>query len=421
MLMTRLVTATVAVLLLTSVPAWADAVSYKGVWGEQQIVVELTEATDGPIVGRYSVLANGWDVPLRALEQSDDTLLLAEELPCTPDICVKPDDGLFLDAPLGARWDLQFSADGQTLSGLIGADDTNPGMPVVLQRIGSRSYERYDAFTYDYFVWNDYNGAVITPLSTPYDYAKMLVPLTEGPLMALNGGSVRFVSDPRTRFEFPRVVSLPDGGQTSAINRALDEQRWSTNLEGFGCLSMNYLSAGWTGDNDSGYSDLGDIDLESISVEYLSSRIMAIVQSGSTYCGGASPYNHSNYSTFDVRTGEKLDLSRIFVGWVPTRDGNEALLADARVAPNSYDWGANDALVQFVEDNRIKDPAYDLDCDIERNIGENLDISFRDNDLVVFLIAGIDQAACAGEVLAMPFSQLPASLLTPKAVDYFAH
>jgi hypothetical protein len=58
----------VALLLcLVTAPAFADAVTYTGTLGGKAIVLELTELKDGPLLGRYSYLSHGGDIPLHPL------------------------------------------------------------------------------------------------------------------------------------------------------------------------------------------------------------------------------------------------------------------------------------------------------------------------------------------------------------------
>lgn len=90
-----------------------------------------------------------------------------------------------------------------------------------------------------------YSDTLITPETSPYDFAKMQVALTEGPVQATGGATYREVIDPRAKFAFPRITSPPGGGDVAPINAALDQRRWATNYSGFDCLSMDYLSGVW--------------------------------------------------------------------------------------------------------------------------------------------------------------------------------
>lgn len=390
---------------LAAAPAFAAAVTYTGTRGDQKIILELTEPEDGPVLGRYTQLSEGADVPLHFVTQGKDGFELAEEKPCTPQICAVPEDGDYSTAPLGARWILHYSPDRSTLTGLWRADPPAAAVvDVTLTRIGQRSYDREDGpFAFDYFLWSNTSDEPIAPDTTPYDYAKMQVPLTEGPLQTMNGATYRDLTDPRTRFAFPRVVSLPGGGDISPVNAMLDQQRWNTSFNGFWCLGQDYLSGGWDERRaGNGYSPLGDIDQENISVGYLSATVMSISQGGSLYCGGASPHNHVDYYTYDVRAGGSLDLARIFKDWTSS--------------------GPTQSLIDWVIAAYPKTPDYDADyaaeCEINRNIAEHLDISFGADDTAVFLIGGIDQAACMGAIVAVPLADIR-DMLTDTAADYF--
>jgi hypothetical protein len=391
---------------LATAPAVAAAVTYTGTRGDQKIILELTEPEDGPVLGRYTQLSDGADVPLHFVIQGKDGFELAEEKPCTPQICAVPEDGDYSTAPLGAHWVLHYAADRSTLTGLWYAEAPGAAMvPVTLTRIGQRSYDRQDTFTYDYFLWKDYTGAPIAPETTPYDYAKMQVPLTEGPLQTMNGATYHDVIDPRTKFAFPRVVSLPSSGDIAPVNLMLDQQRWATGFIGLQCLGQDYLSGGWDERRvGNGYSPLGDIDQEGISVDYLSGAVMSISQSGSIYCGGATLHNHIDYYTYDVRAGGHLDLSAIFKDWDAATDNPTQALIDWVIAayPKTPDYDAD----------------YAAECEINENIAEHLDISFAPDDTAVFLIGGIDQAACMGAIVAVPLADIK-DMLADTAADYF--
>ncbi len=61
-----------------------------------------------------------------------------------------------------------------------------------------------------------------------------------------------------------------------------------------------------------GQGDLGDYDFEKIGVRYLSETLMTVVESGSTYCGGAHPNNHYDPFTLDLIYGDYLDFNHLF-------------------------------------------------------------------------------------------------------------
>jgi hypothetical protein len=397
---------------LVSAPAFAqaltiaEAVTYTGTVGGQAIVVELTDLKDGPVLGRYSYQNNGADIPLHALGNDQSDIVLAEEAPCTPALCVRADDNLVLDPPLAGQFSLHYSPDGATMTGTWRASASdNDELPVTLTRFGQRTYDRDDAFPYGSFLWMNYGGAGIMPDTSPYDYAKMQVPLAEGPLQAMGGATLHEVTDPRTKFAFPRIVSLPGGGDIGPINAALDQQRWATNFSGFECLSMDYLSGVWMPlPFGTGGASLGGIDQDHISIDHLSDTVMTIRQASRNSCGGGAPYDYVSYYTYDVRAGHALDLSHIFKDWDATSND------------------PTQKLIDWVSAAYRKAPGYDASrdsgCASNDNLADGLDVSFAQDDVAVFLIGDIEDTACMGVIVTMPLAAIR-DLLTDEAADYF--
>lgn len=396
----------VVLICLASAPAFAKAVTYTGTLGGQAIVLELTENQEGPPLGRYSYQNNGADIPLHGLSVDKDGAVLAEEVPCTPALCVRPDDNLVLDPPLGGQFSLHYSADRMRLTGTWRASaSASAELPVDLIRFGQRSYEYHDVSPYDSLVWKNYGDAPIMPDTSPYDYAKMQVALIEGPLLAMNGATYREVIDPRTKFAFPRVVSLPGGGDIAPLNAALDQRRWADNFNGFECLGMDYLRGGWMPSpfgNDG--TSLGGIDKERVFIDYLSDTVMTIREVGSNSCGGGAPYNYISHYTYDVRAGRVLDPGQIFKDW-NTGDNNPAqplidrVIAAYRTAPNY-------------------DADYDEGCANQDNMTDGLEVSFAQNDVAVFSMGDIEDTGCMGTIVSVPLADMK-DMLTKKAVDYF--
>jgi hypothetical protein len=391
---------------LASAPAFAEAVTYTGTLGAQAIVLELTEPSDGTLTGRYSYLSRGADIPLHVLSTSEDGAVLAEELPCTPALCMRADGNHVLQPPLGGQFQLQYAADGTKLTGTWRASaSASAELPVDLTRFGQRAFELREGFLYRSLLWMNYGGAPIAPDTSPYDYAKMQVALTEGPMQAMGGATYREVIDPRTKFAFPRIVSLPGGGDVAPINAILDQERWATNFAGFECLSTDYLSGVWMDTPfGSGGNSLGGIDHQHIAVDYLSDTVMTIRQSGSMSCGGGASYDYVEYLTYDVRAGSALDLSQIFKDWDATsNDPTQPLI----------DW-------LFVAYRKTSD--YDADFaawyEDDEYVAEKLDVRFVQNDVAVFLISDPDQTASMRAIVTVPLADIR-DLLTSKAANYF--
>lgn len=391
---------------LASAPALADAVTYTGTLGGEAIVLELTELEDGPLLGRYSYQSNGANIPLHPLSASPTDIVLAQEAPCTIALCVRPDDNLVLDPPLAGQFSLHFSPDNTKLTGTWRVSSTaSSELPVELTRFGQRAYDRDSVFPYGSFLWMSYDDAPIAPETSPYDYAKMQVALTEGPLQPLGGATWHEVTDPRTKFATPRIVSLPGGGDVAPINASLEQRHWATNFSGFECLSMDYLSGGWMpAPFGNGATTLGGIDQDRIAIDYLSDTVMTVHQSSHRSCGGGEPYDYVNVYTYDVRAGRALDLSQIFSAWDA---------ATNNPTPPLIDW--------FTSAYR-KGPRYDADfedgCLASDYLTEALDVSFAEGDVATFMVGDVADVTCTGPVVSVPLADIK-TLLSDKAAEYF--
>ena len=119
----NLVALAAALMAFVSVPACAqlltpaEAITYTGTLGGQAIVVELSDPIVGPLVGRYSYLSKAVDIPLHPLSESASETVIAEEVPCRPALCERPDGNLVVDPPLGGQFRLHYSEDHAKLTG----------------------------------------------------------------------------------------------------------------------------------------------------------------------------------------------------------------------------------------------------------------------------------------------------------------
>jgi hypothetical protein len=405
MLMKPTALATALICLACATPVLAKAITYTGTLGGQAIVLELTEIEDGPMFGRYSDQSSGADIPLRPLRADKDDAVLGEEVACTSALCERPDGNLVLHPPLGAQFSLHFSADRMKLTGTWRASASAGALvPVDLVRFGQRGYRR-DGDFYGAFVWDIYSDAAIAPDTSPYDYAKMQVALTEGPLQTKDGATYRNVTDPRTKFGFPRIVSLPGGGDVAPINAALDQRRWAINFVGFQCLSMDYLGGGWMPSPfGPAKASLGGTDTVRVSIDYLSDTVMTIREAGRYWCGGGAPDDYVNTFTYDVRAGRILGPGLIFKDWNAERKAPTRLLAD------------------WVKAAYSKATDYDADfadgCLTDDNITDGLKVSFAEGDRAVFWIDGIEDSGCMRAFVTVPLVEIK-GLLTDKAAAYF--
>ncbi len=431
--MTKIAAAALALCLAaTPAVAYAEASIYEGTIGDKQIVVEFSdEPSPGntEIFGRYFYVDQGVDIPLHAVKAQRSRLGLVEEVPCSEEKknCPNAQDETPGNPPLGAKWQLEVSEDRETLDGEFSLNGRN--LPVHLTIYGFRDFDAANGlqgFTnFANGLW--YEGTVLTPETSPYDDLKVTsLKLTEGEPIEMTGGSFRYVTDPRTKFQFPRIVNLSVGDATVA-NQYLEQRHWKMNLDALWCVAQQYQGFGWNGFNfDAG--TLGWWDEETIDVAYLTPTIMSWTEGGSLSCGGAHPYNHYEFFNLDVSTGALLDLSHIFKGWIAKSYDNEIVdLEVARATPGDYQWGPDEDLLAFVDAHRPTNAELGFTggeaedgCPIDELIASNLAIGFRGDDLVRFSMDGLPNVAvaCGSDLYEAPITELRA-LLTPEAADYF--
>jgi hypothetical protein len=379
--------------------ALADAVIYQGTLGRYPVVVELSapvESAAVPFAGRYFYPREGVDIPLQPLGIAAGKVRLGEEKPCLEDACSDYSEA----APppeLGATWTLTAAPGGETLSGSW-QPETGKALPVSLRRVATRPLPADFEVTplglgaFAVTAWR--SGDLAT---SPYDRLKMEAPLEESDEAVRDGAGFVYATDKRTQIRFPRLTRLP-GADPAVANAWLEARHRQLGLAALECKSRQFRGMNPDGHIPYGGGTLGGFEDETIEVTYLSPRLLGWQESGSLYCGGAHPYNHSNSYTLDLVTGELLDPGRIFTGW-----GTDAAIAD------------------FVRARRDKsDAQLDAECGIDELIDEHLQVGFRDGNRVFFSLEGLPHviAACEGPLLEMPLAEVR-ELLTPEAQAYF--
>jgi hypothetical protein len=422
----------VAAFLIAATPAFAlDAITYKGTLGRSEIIVELTDPAQSMMVGRYSYLQIGGDIPLHNLD-GIVKVELAEEAPCTEETCVADENNTIIDPPIGANWSLNFDANG---AGLLGhwtqAGSTDKRMDVTLVEIGRRTLPPNTdlspkGLADSAFIRIYAYGDPVTPALHPYEFAKMQVSPTEGAVQELDRSKFRFVSDPRTQFGFPRIVALADGSSLDAANLALASRHAAINVAAFSCLNTAYSGFSFSPyDISMTGGSLGDFDGESVAIGYLSPTVMGWTEAGSTWCGGAHPNNHFNSFIIDLKTGETLPLGKVFKHWTATSRVDDDGLADepidqaaALTDPDGYFWHAGQPLIDYVLAN-YKGEAVE-GCATEELIYTNLGVRFGPRDTAIFTLEDLPHAifACTEDVLTVKLADIP-ELLAPTAKDYF--
>ncbi len=149
--------------------------------------------------------------------------------------------------------------------------------------------------------------AEISLASTPYDYLKLTSHLEEGPEELRGSLALRWVKETRTRIAYPRLSRHPRSGAAAAANRILEQHHFRLVLGALGCAATVYDP-----EPSSAAGGFGGFSEELIAVPYLSADLMCVVESGSTFCGGAHPDNHFEPYTLDLRKGGYLDWNRLF-------------------------------------------------------------------------------------------------------------
>ena len=415
-----------AALALLATPAFADAFVYSGTLGKAGIVVEFAAdpAAGGDVAGRYFYTSKGIDIPLDEAKATNGKLALDEQAPCTRDTCTRDTtDYVVKGIRYGAKWELEPNRDGKSLSGKWTANDRS--QPIKLSLVGTRPLP--DDITtplglYDITDRMTYGADPVTENISPYDYLRMQTKLVEAGPVEIDGSSYRYVTDPRTRFQYPRIVSLAGGADPAPGNAYLEAQHWEMNEDALSCESRQYGGLGW--DDMIGYAagTLGGYPDETVEVIDLTPTLLSWTESGSLDCGGPHPWNHHEFRNLDLKTGAKLDLSRIFKGWVP-RYGDDVIdIDDARTHPDDFTWGPDDSLVKLVM-SHLAETDFDLDdadCGYADLVRNNLAIAFKPGDRVLFSLDGLDNAieACGGDIWETSLANIQ-DMLAPTARDYF--
>jgi hypothetical protein len=428
--------ALVLVVSLLASPAHAAAITFTGTLDGAEMVVELTQPVDGAVAGRYTLVGNGGDVPLVPVSHDDGVWVLSEEAPCGEDDCTLDDNGDVLEAPVAATWELRYDPSIYLATGTrTPAEGKAKPQPLKLDVVAWRPlgadeeptafglHDRSAALSYSHdrpLDWTD----------TPYEMSVLDVPLEQGEVRDIDGSQYRYVIDPRTRFEFPRAVAMSDGSPVDAANRVLADRHYRMNLSAFECLAMVYASYGVDSEWSIRGGHLAEYDGETVELSYLSPTIVSWYQSGSLYCTGAHPYNHIDSYTYDLDTGEELDLSRIFSAWVPRTWGaapDDIVDAETAAAdPDSINWGPSPELIAYVRENLPEemltgDAELDEICYGEQALADQLDLRFSAGPSVIFTASGFPHVSsvCNGDLFEVPLSDLTA-FLSPTAREYFA-
>jgi hypothetical protein len=387
--------------------AQADPTVYEGTLGKAAIVVEFADdpAVAGPTpAGRYFYRSKGVDIPLLGVGKGR-SLVLTEEEACDADACPAGTPG-----PVAATWTLSPHADGGLSGTWKGAGSP---LKIVLARVGSRAAPAdhpatpfgLHAFSDDLF-FSD--AAAIDDAISPYDRLRLDAALTLGAVTRWGDVAFRLVTDPRSKFGYPRIVAAGDT-DIGPANRLLEARQKKMTLSALNCAALRYASfADPDGSRGPGGGDLAGYDETTNSVDFLTPRLLGWTESGSLYCGGAYPENFSNAYLVDVASGRLVGNDELFRDWTAETP--------------------SPALVAFVREHRPKptdEPsvAFERDCGIDDLIAQNLaprPISGDGAPSLVFGLEGLPHVikACEENLLTVPIEEAR-PFLTPKGLHLF--
>lgn len=398
----------------------AEAVTYRGTIGKIPIILEMGVPDQGAdFAARYAYLSKGVDIPLHGKTGNDGSFTIEEEAPCDEKTCRDAEGNPIEAPPIGADWALSPEKGGERLKGSWKDRKSGKTLPVMLERVGGREIDG-DANSLDYL--DPISGSEdekFTPDILPYDFLKFDYPLKHGEETDFQGAKIRMDSDPRTGTAYPFVVKLP-GADTRAINAYL-RQRWLRfQFNPYYCLSTAYLGLGWSGSGGQGTT--GMEDGSSVKLEYLSSRLLGLVENGSSYCGGAHPNHFENRHFADVRTGDPVVAERLLKGFIAQDiDGQPIDPATVNDDDQYVKYGPDETLMKFVNDRRDKSEAsVETDCGMNDLVASNLGVYFTQTELV-FNLKDLPYVnfACGADLVRVPLKDAR-PLLTEDGAKFFA-
>lgn len=409
-----------ALFTLTASQGLADeAVTYKGTIGRIPVILEMGVPDQGSdFAARYAYLLKGVDIPLHGKVAGDGSFAIEEEAPCDEKTCRKADGDFVETAPVGADWMLRSEKDGARLKGSWKDRKSGKLLPVALERVGSRELDGA-ANSLDYLdPMSGSEDEKFTPDMLPYDFLKFDYPIKHGEETYFQGATIRLDSDPRTGTAYPFIVKLP-GTDTAAINAYL-RQRWlRVQFNPYYCLSTAYLGLGWSGSGGQGTT--GMEDGSSVTLEYLSPRLLGLVENGSSYCGGAHPNHFENRHFADVRTGDPVVAERLLKGFI-AKDIDGQRIDPATLNKDDYvKYGPDEALMNFVNDRRDKsDASLETDCGMNDLVASNLGVYFTKTELVFYLKdLPYVNFACGADLVRVPLKDAR-PLFSEEGARYFA-
>ena len=358
--------------------------------GAGAVVMELDDrpAADGSISGRYFYAQYGVDIPLHGTPAELIEPVVRTQLPDDARVPLGFNEQANFDHA-AATW--QGTRDKAGYRGRWTDARTGKTRDFALRRIA------------------EYDPDAVAPGSVEaITYATLKLAghaQPAGPEIGDGTVAYRMWRDPRTELMYPRLSRHPDPAVMARVNRLLEQQHWQKNLAALECASTRYTDDGPAAGSLGGYDD------EQVTVTWLSPAVLGIVESGSTYCGGAHPNNHYDPVTFDLLRGTYLDWNRVI---------------DATTAGKDGDPATSPALVSFITRLRDKGESGTRATDGSSDsiacadvFPEYLAFEFDAPGKLSFSVSGIGHAmgACLGPQLDASFAAL-APILKPGGSRY---
>jgi len=400
----------------------AAAITYSGTVAGKAVGLEMTDASEDAVVGQFFWFSDGVDIPLQPGASVGAGITFSEEGPCSPTLCARDvnDYDVVTRVPITATWSLSLSADGTSVTGTRTDAETGAVAPIALKRIGERHLPQNvtinPATLHDLTLGSVYGEVVpFNPATLPYNVLKLDVPLTTERTEALEGSTVAYVSDPRTRFAFPRIAELADGSDPAAANKTLALAHAYLSLRALDCKSGIYIGFGWDDREDQNWGTLGYYDKEQVRVTYLSPRVMSWNQAGALYCDGVESYEHSDSYNMDVRAGKQLDLTKVFAGVTARSYSEPDVIADpalVNLAPGDPHWHFDSEIETWLLANLapLTNPPTNPNCVTSELIPDHIGVHFEPGDVIVFTLERQPHftSMCLRPLVSMPVADLPA-------------
>ena len=382
----------------------------------------MTDDREDAVVGRFFWLSDGVDIPLQPGGSTSAEIIFSEEGPCSPTLCARDasDYDVVTRVPITATWSLSLSADGTSVTGTRTEAETLETAPIALKRLGERQLPQnvtINPATLHDLTLGSAHGEIepFNPATLAYNVLKLNVPLTTERSEMLDGSTVAYVSDPRTRFAFPRVVQLADGSDATAANKALARAHGGLSLKALACKSAIYIGFGWDDREDQNWGTLGYYDEEQVRVTFLSPRVMSWSQSGTLYCDGVEGYEHSDSYNLDVRAGKQLDLTKIFAGVTARSYSEPDVIVDPALvdlATGDPHWHFDSAIETWLLANLapMANPPTNANCTTSELIRDHIGVHFEPGDVIVFALERLPHftSMCLRPLVSMPVAALPA-------------